>query len=152
LLNFSRISDSDILLIRFSCRLKIAAGTTAALSVKGIHAIEISESFVDNLISRSYAGWSLSGRLSFSRSLSLLRSRSRYLAEVSPVVTADLDGVGLTRCGNPREREGCGVGGDLDDPSFLYLDGDNLSGERRLSTNSCARFGVEAGYDIYMNM
>jgi hypothetical protein len=88
----------------------------------------------------------LSTRFSISRSLSRFRSRSRYLVEGSPVVTADLDGVGLTRCGNPRDRDGCGVGGDLAELLFRYLAGDPLSGERRLSTTSGARFGAEVGY------
>lgn len=87
----------------------------------------------------------MSTRFSNSRSLSRFRSRSRYLDEGSPLVTADLDGVGLTRCGSPRDRDGCGVGGDLAELFFRYLTGDPLSGERRLSATSGARFGTEVG-------
>jgi hypothetical protein len=129
--NLSMISDSDILLIRLSCRLKIAAGTIGVLSTRGLAS---SANFGDTFKSASYLLSPFSTRRSFSRSLS--RRRSRYRADGSPVVAADLDGVGLTLCGNPSEIEGCGVGGDLGEFSRLYRIGDPLSGDSSESTTS----------------
>lgn len=53
LLNFSMISDSDILLIRFSFLLKMVAGTTAMFSDNGVYVLGLSANLAASLISRS---------------------------------------------------------------------------------------------------
>lgn len=132
----------------------MAAGPCGELPSSGARGLVSSANLTPGLRSRSYPFGPFSTSRSFSCPLSLRRSlslsRSRYLADGRAVVTADLDVVGLTRCGNPRERDGCGVGGVLGELSLRYRVGEPLSGDKSVSTKSCGLLCAVVAYAYHV--